>query len=497
MRAWSLVGQCVGAAAVCLAVPAAAQPPANQTPAQAAPATRVSMADAVRLALEHNHQLRAQRLNVDLSKADEITAGAQAESGPHVDERELSGVLAEPASAGTTSPTTRTSSSRSATCSSAGGKREKRTLVAQDTTTVAAQDRGRRRAAADVPDRAGVHQRPAGEVVARPGPRESRELLERGRREPRAACERAISPRPSSTRSRCRSCSSSRTSSSARGRARAGQGRAAAERRLREPRRRVRRGRRSGVHEVHRHARRPEAGGAGGAARPARGAGGVKLAQDTQALAFSNRARDVTGEVEYDRAGPLNAVGFGVSIDLPFHDRNQGNIAHSKVADSPGDRDRSGTPGRRAHRRRQRVRDVSDQREGRGAVSVRLPRSGAAVARHHDLRVSAAAAGTLLDLLDAERTYRDDAAGVPPGARGVHDERPANQFRGRKAGDAMRARSSRLIVALALSACAQRPPSSAGSNAPGAKAAAPAPRRPAAARRGRPTSRCRPTSCRT
>jgi len=77
MRAWSLVGRWVGAGVVCLAVPAAgaAQTPAAQTPAgQGSPATRVSLADAVRLAVEHNHQLRAQRLNVDLSKADEITA---------------------------------------------------------------------------------------------------------------------------------------------------------------------------------------------------------------------------------------------------------------------------------------------------------------------------------------------------------------------------------------------------------------------------------------
>ena len=60
--------------------------------------------------------------------------------------------------------------------------------------------------------------------------------------------------------------------------------------------------------------------------------GGVKLAQDTQALAYSNRTRDLTGEVEYDRAGDLNGLGFGLSIEIPFHDRNQGNIAHSKIA---------------------------------------------------------------------------------------------------------------------------------------------------------------------
>src|SRR6185312_7101739 len=56
------------------------------------------------------------------------------------------------------------------------------------------------------------------------------------------------------------------------------------------------------------------------------------LAKDTHALDLANRAIDVTGEVEYDRAGPLNALGFGISIPLPFHDRNQGNIAHSQVA---------------------------------------------------------------------------------------------------------------------------------------------------------------------
>ena len=45
---------------------------------------------------------------------------------------------------------------------------------------------------------------------------------------------------------------------------------------------------------------------------------------------------------EYDRSGDLNAVGFGFSIELPIHDRNQGNIAHSRVAmlqaaDSPNE----------------------------------------------------------------------------------------------------------------------------------------------------------------
>jgi cobalt-zinc-cadmium efflux system outer membrane protein len=59
---------------------------------------------------------------------------------------------------------------------------------------------------------------------------------------------------------------------------------------------------------------------------------GVKLANDTVTLAYGNRARDLTGDAEYKRNGPINGVGFGISIDLPIHDRNQGEIARSQVA---------------------------------------------------------------------------------------------------------------------------------------------------------------------
>lgn len=58
----------------------------------------------------------------------------------------------------------------------------------------------------------------------------------------------------------------------------------------------------------------------------------VKLANDTVALAYGNRARDLTVEGEYKRNGTINGIGFGVSIEIPVHDRNQGEIARSKVA---------------------------------------------------------------------------------------------------------------------------------------------------------------------
>jgi hypothetical protein len=68
MRARSPFGPRLGLVLVWLGVPvlAGAQATAPSSP----PAVRVTMADAVRLALEHNHQLQAQRLNIDTSKAD-------------------------------------------------------------------------------------------------------------------------------------------------------------------------------------------------------------------------------------------------------------------------------------------------------------------------------------------------------------------------------------------------------------------------------------------
>ncbi len=72
MRASMLVGRFVGAALLSVSATASAQTAGGG--GQPLPASRVSMDDAVRLALERNHQLRAQRLNVDISKADEITA---------------------------------------------------------------------------------------------------------------------------------------------------------------------------------------------------------------------------------------------------------------------------------------------------------------------------------------------------------------------------------------------------------------------------------------
>jgi cobalt-zinc-cadmium efflux system outer membrane protein len=51
-------------------------------------------------------------------------------------------------------------------------------------------------------------------------------------------------------------------------------------------------------------------------------------------LEIANRAVDVDGNVGYSRnaIGPISAVGVGVSFPWQLHDKNQGNIAHAQVA---------------------------------------------------------------------------------------------------------------------------------------------------------------------
>ncbi len=57
----------------------------------------------------------------------------------------------------------------------------------------------------------------------------------------------------------------------------------------------------------------------------------VTLAQNALTLERSNRARDITGDIGYSHTGPDNTVGVAASFDLPMRDRNQGNIARSEV----------------------------------------------------------------------------------------------------------------------------------------------------------------------
>jgi len=407
MRAWSLVGRWVGAGVVCLAVPAAgaAQTPAAQTPAgQSSPATRVSLADAVRLAVEHNHQLRAQRLNVDLSKADEITAALKPnpvftstnENFPVFSPNQLF--------SWENFANNQNYIEASSYVFERGGKREKRTLVAQDTTTVAGHT------AADSER----------QLIFQTGQAFVNVLLAKSSLDLAQSDLKSFSNVVEVNRERVRvgDLAEADFLKITLQQLQFEQDVSAAEVALAQAKAALRQS--LGFESV---AEEFDVDGdltftkytvtlddlkrEALATRPDIRAAqvGVKLAQDTEALAYGNRARDVTGEVEYDRAGDFNAVGFGFSIELPFHDRNQGNIAHSKVAVIQANEIE-------AQARTTVVTDVVNAFAAFQAADklVSLFQSGYLTQAQQSLDTTTyvyqRGGGSLLDLLDAERTYR-------------------------------------------------------------------------------------------
>jgi cobalt-zinc-cadmium efflux system outer membrane protein len=134
---------------------------------------------------------------------------------------------------------------------------------------------------------------------------------------------------------------------------------------------------------------------------------GVQLAVDQAALEVSNRARDIDGSVNYNRNayGPVSTLGVAVSFDLQIHDQNQGNIAHTKIAIDQAKAVEAAT-------RTTVLTDVVSafaQYQTNEKV-LALYESGYLDQAKQSLDISSyvfqRGAGTVLDLLDAERQYR-------------------------------------------------------------------------------------------
>jgi cobalt-zinc-cadmium efflux system outer membrane protein len=137
---------------------------------------------------------------------------------------------------------------------------------------------------------------------------------------------------------------------------------------------------------------------------------GVTLAQSSLTLEKSNAARDITGEVDYTHTGPQNVFGIAASLDLPIHDRNQGNIAKAEVQVLQSSDTERAT-------RYTVLTDVVNAYYGWQSSEkvVKLYESGYLDQAKQSLDISQyvfqRGAGSLLDLLDAERTYRDTQLG--------------------------------------------------------------------------------------
>src|ERR1700726_5321533 len=114
---------------------------------------------------------------------------------------------------------------------------------------------------------------------------------------------------------------------------------------------------------------------------------------------------DVTVQAHYSHVNGINAANFYGSIPLPIFNRNQGEIARTRFAITQAQEQEKATNG-------QALTDVRDAYEGLrvGDRIVQLSRSGYLDVAQKDRDISEYAykrgAASLLDFLDAERSYR-------------------------------------------------------------------------------------------
>jgi outer membrane protein, heavy metal efflux system len=407
MRAWSALGRCVGAVLVTMLMPSPAgaqaltSPPIPPPPL--APLTRITLEDAIRLASERNHQIRAARLNVDISKADEITAALK--PNPTFTSTNQGFPIFSPSDISWDYFANNQTFTQSVTfLLERGGKREKRTEVARDTTDVTSKTvADQERQLAFQTEQAFVNVLLANSTLdlAREDLKNFSNVVDVNRERLRAgdlaeADFYKINLQKLQFEQDLSSAEVATVQAKATLRQAVGYDSLTDDFDV------------TGDLEYRKYtATLDDLKRAALEARPDWQAAqaGVTLAQHSLDLAFANRPRDLTWGAEYDRTGPFNGAGFSLSIDLPFHDRNQGNIAHSKVAVSQAleqqDFSKSTV-----------LTDVVSAFAGfqTSQKVIDIYQSGYLDQAKQSLDITTYVYqhgnGTLLDLLDAERTYR-------------------------------------------------------------------------------------------
>jgi outer membrane protein, heavy metal efflux system len=132
---------------------------------------------------------------------------------------------------------------------------------------------------------------------------------------------------------------------------------------------------------------------------------GVAAAGSQHELAKANGKVDVTTTGNYTHVNAINAVTFSVSIPLPIFDRNQGEIARTRYAITQAQQQQQQARG-------QVITDVRDAYEALQASDrvAQYYRSGYLEVSQKNRDISEYAyrrgAASLLDFLDAERSYR-------------------------------------------------------------------------------------------
>ncbi|MBZ5594541.1 MAG: TolC family protein [Acidobacteriia bacterium] len=132
---------------------------------------------------------------------------------------------------------------------------------------------------------------------------------------------------------------------------------------------------------------------------------GVTAANSQYLLAKANGKVDVTVAGNYSHVNSISALTFNVSVPLPIFDRNQGEIARTGYAITQAQQQQQEATG-------QVMTDVKDAYEGlqTNDIVVQFYRSGYLDVAQKGREISEYAyrrgAASLLDFLDAERSYR-------------------------------------------------------------------------------------------
>jgi cobalt-zinc-cadmium efflux system outer membrane protein len=132
---------------------------------------------------------------------------------------------------------------------------------------------------------------------------------------------------------------------------------------------------------------------------------GITAAKSQYALAKANGKQDVTLSTNYSHVNAISAVTFSVSIPLPIFDRNQGEIARTRVAITQAKEQQAGASGQVLTD----VRDAYEAVQSNGRV-VRVYESGALDTAKQSRDITEYSyrrgASPLFDFLQAERDYR-------------------------------------------------------------------------------------------
>jgi len=132
----------------------------------------------------------------------------------------------------------------------------------------------------------------------------------------------------------------------------------------------------------------------------------ITAAKSNYQLAKANGKRDLTTSAGYTRVGGANNASFIFNIEIPLFDRNQGNIAHAHAAITQSQEDEIASQDAV-------MSDVSTAFDAvkTGEQVLQLYRSGYLKEAKDSLDISRYAyqrgAVSLLDFLDAERSYRN------------------------------------------------------------------------------------------